>query len=901
MNEERFNNREREEERKLYLGKLFRQITGMKSILKEGGVVFDDEKPETRESLVKLLKEAETLYNKLDKREFEIAVVGTENSGKSSFANALMEADILPTATERCTYTATKIVYGDEDKAIVSFYNADTFNKDFKDKLRKLKIANSDRYSYVNLSKDEFDRLYEEAEEQKKEGKFKWEQNLHDDVSEIIVHRDTIKGLLGQKDRIFAAEEMTSDDFKKYITDAGKSRAVSNVTIYSKKLVKMKEAVIYDVPGFNSPTDLHKAQTRERMNDADAIIVVSKGTDPSITDESLNILKESDKEGNELINRLFLFANQMDRHNENTAIEDIRKDIKIIYDEWIDRYRFISEEHKDRIFFGSALAHLQKCGKVAGTKDFDKFKRYAEELNDPRMTVDVVERMRTKLEEYYENDRFEILKTRINSIKPKIRAVLKEILEKDSSGISGLVCSEVIDLFLKIEKEKGRIIHKLQDIKAEIKKNTDIKNLPVEQWPLSKEIVDYIDKNVTSGQYQQRIEEEIEESSRKNSDFRRGEALTSEIEKDVRSNMFQEMYVKFSNNVLNMTEKPHSEYSQKVLDAILDTIGIKKDSSFRESLENALKKDLDSCWHYNSDSGIYFSSLVERYARDIYEVLIRAPYTDERLGKFYDYFDNFFSMSVFYKEHDAKENDFSYITKTLQEQPFCRKLLYHDTACPDEKFEVGKDTLEHAAKHIQEVTDIEKLPEKTLEKLKKALMATCGDEKRIIDSLNIRKMEYLNNDGKTEELDKSLDAVSSGTAPENAGGKTERKAGFADMESFKEEYIDFHNKSKKSRNGYTVAYFKNEFKKDIDTLQDILKNAFVRAISIETPFSVKETNAVEATIAYINSDKFDEFLKNNSCQIQAEEYRELNNRTDREQSNIFIINTIKRIFEEDMN
>ena len=63
------------------------------------------------------------LYKKLDKNEFEIAIVGLEKAGKSTFGNALMENRILPDADERCTYTSTCIRYGN-DRAIVKFFNS---------------------------------------------------------------------------------------------------------------------------------------------------------------------------------------------------------------------------------------------------------------------------------------------------------------------------------------------------------------------------------------------------------------------------------------------------------------------------------------------------------------------------------------------------------------------------------------------------------------------------------------------------------------------------------------------------------------------------------------------------------------------------------------------------------
>ena len=60
-----------------------------------------------RSQLEKYRKEADFLQKKLHNDEFEIAIVGLEKAGKSSFSNALMEKNLLPTDDGRCTNTAT--------------------------------------------------------------------------------------------------------------------------------------------------------------------------------------------------------------------------------------------------------------------------------------------------------------------------------------------------------------------------------------------------------------------------------------------------------------------------------------------------------------------------------------------------------------------------------------------------------------------------------------------------------------------------------------------------------------------------------------------------------------------------------------------------------------------------
>ena len=75
-------------EREEYIAKLEGQIQAIDSILKmDSGTVVS---AELRKQLKTLKSEAETVLRKLKNNEFEIAIVGLENAGKSTFANALM-------------------------------------------------------------------------------------------------------------------------------------------------------------------------------------------------------------------------------------------------------------------------------------------------------------------------------------------------------------------------------------------------------------------------------------------------------------------------------------------------------------------------------------------------------------------------------------------------------------------------------------------------------------------------------------------------------------------------------------------------------------------------------------------------------------------------------------------
>ena len=87
-----------------------------------------------------MLKKLEALCSKLERNTFDVSIVGLEKTGKSTFANACMGIDILPTKDARCTYTATNICYGNDDKAEVKFFSKEEFNENFFVRLNSIGI-----------------------------------------------------------------------------------------------------------------------------------------------------------------------------------------------------------------------------------------------------------------------------------------------------------------------------------------------------------------------------------------------------------------------------------------------------------------------------------------------------------------------------------------------------------------------------------------------------------------------------------------------------------------------------------------------------------------------------------------------------------------------------------------
>ena len=174
---------------------------------------------------------------------------------------------------------------------------------------------------------------------------------------------------------------------------------------------QLENAIIYDVPGFDSPTKIHIRQTEERLKAADAIILVTNvGTNPSLQGTTLGVItKNTDEDGIALKDKLFVFGNQIDRVNDEA---DIQGNEKILVND-VEKYK-IGE--RKRVFIGSAYKYLSEHGIIETVK--------------LKHNVDAgVDQIRQALIEYYQTERFHILKRKIDTNHKMMQSRLDEILK----------------------------------------------------------------------------------------------------------------------------------------------------------------------------------------------------------------------------------------------------------------------------------------------------------------------------------------------------------------------------------------------------------------------------------------------------------------------------------------
>lgn len=846
---------DQEKEKKDYMEKAGRIDQKIDSILKmqSGDIITGD----MRLQLQKIQKEARRVYRKLKHDEFEIAIVGLEKAGKSSFSNALIEKNLLPTADERCTYTATCIKYSEHDNAVIRFYKPSEFEQDFADKLRKIGIRNPESYGYQTLTQEKYTELYNQREE---DGN-RFDETLNEDILNIIRNRQAISRHLGEPDTTYTGDELTQSEFQGFIREPAQAIPVKEVTIGSKALCNMKNAVIYDVPGFNSPTEMHKEQTLEKMKSADAIVMVAKGDEPSITGDVLKIFRESDNDGTQLKDKLFVFANKSDRGGDFKRIQEIT------WEQWTLKYPYINDYEKEwRIIFGSANAHLEKCGQLEGNACTNAVEKKGLPNGDG------IEYMKSSLEDYNKTQRFRVLKRRIDKLGEDLKEIFRDVSQDFGNSWGGYDRNPYTKMAMDLlDNVKKRIPEILDEYKEFIK--TEMSN-----EPLSKDIRGKIDQIVSLEEYGI-TEEEIQKGHAKYSKSA-GNKQFNRVDTSIRAERCDRMYDKFSKEVVKMVLNQHREYEEDIVDKCLEAIGVSPSSRYRDELKGKLKELLKTVIGYGE--GDYYQSLVERYSRDIYEVLIYSQYNEERLDRFYEDANNFYSLSVFYKPREMTyaqdDNGIIYGDEAIKNLPMCRRLLFHTT----------KEGEENTLKAYEKIKDFFKEHSGELLGLVRILGTLAPMD---VEAIVMEVCRLLDDDDESTRL---FDAK------ENLKRKIREKEkgniyamDILDKDNFRMQYRKFHE----SRNQDYDSIIK-DFWDDMIILKDILANAFVPAVNIEKPFLAKEQKIIDDIKALIETEEFRAFLSDNMPLINDAEWGQLDEAEGRRKMNEACMRDIQELLRE---
>lgn len=592
------------------------------------------------ESLKAIAKKNDILLHKLQSKEFEIAIVGLEKAGKSTFANALIESNILPSAPERCTFTSTRLIHGD-DEAKVTFYTEHEFNDIFINLLKEINYPTDNTTGFHNLSVSQFERYFENLEQTDNQLYKNHVGKTDEEIKDILKYRKELT-LTGET-KNFNGNQLKGEEFQSYIrgqkrqnessglseTNTARPRSVKKIEIASSKLKQLSTAIIYDVPGFDSPTKIHIRQTEERLKNADAIIMVTNvGRNPSIVGTSLSVInKNTDEDGIHLRDKLFVFGNQLDTANSEEQAQGNEKILKAD----VEKYKIGTAS---RVFVGSALKYLTE-------------KNIAKDKYHENYAIDSgIDAIRTSLINYYETERFEVLKRKIDTNNKLLLSIFEQVIKHSEDTITNNDLSEESEKNL-ITREESKRIEK--SIKEELEKfKYELKTEIFDESLFSKKFAE----DIQSGDFFTKVTEyDIEKA-----EISCSESITNNLEIERINNKLREsLHKKFLQDfcwlIKNLTNEKSKEIEIRLLTIFTNAVmGHQANHDTSQIVETQSKKVIQKITGDIAHNDDRFDYLIERFSRNIFDILMAYPLGgNDRLQKFnsaeqeFKYLDSFFN------------------------------------------------------------------------------------------------------------------------------------------------------------------------------------------------------------------------------------------------------------------
>ena len=628
-------NEKYKKEKEFKIKQLKKEIAEIEKLLKNSGVgLFTGNDLSV---LRNILQKNKNYLHKLESNEFEIAIVGLEKAGKSTFANALIASNFLPSAPERCTFTSTRLVYG-SDKAVIKLYNESEFNNIFQELLSSVEYPDAKNQNFRNMTIEEFKNYFENELKIKNPNLYQVHNNkTNKEIEDILKNKDELE-LTGETLE-FEGEQLTQDTFREYIrgikigkiTNTAKPRSVKDIAIESSKLNRLKTAIIYDVPGFDSPTKIHENQTRERLQQADAIILISNAGDkPNINAPQLDTLqKDTDIDGIPLKDKLFVFGNKIDTANSLKIAEN---NIDVFVEDVVNTHKIAEEK---RVFVGSALKYL-KDNNLTTEEYHSKF-----EIDDN------IDNIRSAIEKYYENERFEILKKKIDSNSDTFREILKNIIKNNDEDFDEdfaehkktSITSETID------KIKENLEKTLRDFNYNLREDFEKNKYFSDKFKSLLET----DEEVSNNYFPLIEENDIQQAKIYTSKTVSSEIPIDKMNPYIREKKYSEYLKRFSELIINMTSDKTKEVEKELLNSFVKALNVYNETLLEEKLKLDTQKFIQKLTNNQEFNEDKFTYLVERFSRHLFDILILYPLlSDSRKQKFEKSQQEFIYLSTFY-------------------------------------------------------------------------------------------------------------------------------------------------------------------------------------------------------------------------------------------------------------
>lgn len=206
-----------------------------------------------------LMKKVERLQQK----DFTIALFGAFSAGKSSFSNALMGAKVLPVSPNPTTAAINKIRPVSENHP---HETADVHLKTAEQLLEDIKLS----YASIGLSIHSLEEAFNRAEEGVQVQLTDERLNVHKSfIRAYAIGYPNYKSQLGQTIRVNRSE------FEKFVAEESRSCFVDNIDFYYDSPLTRMGVTLVDTPGADSINARHTGVAFDYIRNADAILFIT--------------------------------------------------------------------------------------------------------------------------------------------------------------------------------------------------------------------------------------------------------------------------------------------------------------------------------------------------------------------------------------------------------------------------------------------------------------------------------------------------------------------------------------------------------------------------------------------------------------------------------------------------
>ena len=488
---------------------------------------------------------------------------------------------------------------------------------------------------------------------------------------------------------------------------------------------------------------------------------------------------------------------------------------------------------EERLIIGSAKGHLQKLGIVDGNYCIKKIEE-DEEYKKAWSYGDGIDYAYEKLVEYNETERFPILKKKIQRNNEGLKGIANELRDRYKEGGVGIDYSPMLKGIAELLADaKKTVCKELEELRHEIR------NKYREDPVLSRRLQEEIYKLFEDEEKYAINDDDIHNAELKIDDAS-GSVNVEKLEEDIREAKFNQIYKDFSSSAFAVAQKDHAVHYDRIMDSFENALKVNKKSANYDEIHSAIGGFVQK-YKKNIEDDFIYQSVIERFVRDVVEVLIRRPYSSEaRLNKFIDEAEVFSGLVMFYNTGDA-DTGFKrqFLSVAPKNQPLLLALVFHDYKSSDEASKSVMDYMGSISKSLCDNSEVIQLgfsivkqdPIGGLDAVRKTVtkneVKSCKTDDDYLREVipKLRKLKvHLREEGETATV--------------NSTKKYDFD--FSNREVFQRQYKQFFG------NTAVRSYenIKEFFEVDLEILEKFLIHASIPAIRLEKPFVAREVQSI---------------------------------------------------------